>query len=230
MVKIKSILQKLRREWIKLRVQPIRVFCLHHVCERFDATTMNVSDWMELSVFKEKIVQLRKQGYKFISLTDAHNKLKKNYIRFHKYAVLAFDDGYSSLKEILPWLETQKIPVVLFINAKYLDGESYRKNSNERYLTKNELFALNHSFIEIGSHGYEHSDATKMDKEEFLLHIVQNIDVLQTHPCYIPFHAYTWGQHTNMTNSILQFKHIIPVYIDGMKNYNNISVIHREIL
>ena len=215
---------------MKIRLQPIRVFCLHHVCERLDATAMNVSDWMELSVFKEKIVRLQKQGYNFISLTDAHYKLKKNYIRFHKYAVLAFDDGYSSLKEILPWLEMHKIPVVLFINAKYLDGESYRKNSNERYLTRNELFALNHSFIEIGSHGYEHTDASKMKKEDFVIHIEKNIEILQSHLCYVPFHAYTWGRHNELTDKILHTKRIIPVYVDGMKNYNATDVIHRELL
>lgn len=230
MVKTKSIFAKLKRKWIKLRLQPIRVFCLHHVCERFDATAMNVSDWMELSVFKEKIVRLQKQRYKFISLTDAHHKLKKDCIRFHKYAVLAFDDGYSSLKEILPWLKSQKIPVVLFVNGRYLDGKTYRKNPNERYLTKNELFALNHSFIEIGSHGYEHTDASMMNKDEFLILIEKNVEVLHTHPCYIPFHAYTWGRHTDMTDGILQSKHIIPVYIDGMKNYNKPSIIHRELL
>ncbi len=215
---------------MKLRLQPIRVFCLHHVCKKFDVEAMNVGDWMELSTFQDKVDDLRNQGYQFISLSDAYQHIKTDYIRFRKYAVLAFDDGYSSLKEILPWLESQKIPVVLFVNGRYLDGKTYRKNPNEKYFTYDELFALNHPFIELGSHGYEHTDASIMNKDEFLIHIEKNVEVLHTHPCYIPFHAYTWGRHTKVTDKVLHEKMITPVYVDGMKNYNGTDVIHRELL
>ena len=223
------IIQKVVRKWMKIRLQPIRVFCLHHVCKQFDADSMNTGDWMELSEFQDKIRNLQSQGYQFISLSKACHHIKKDYLRYRKYAVLAFDDGYLSLNEVLPWLKTQKIPAVLFINAKYLDGKSYRKNPNEKYLTYNDLFALNHAFIEIGSHGFEHTDASIMSKEEFAMHIENNVEILHTHPCYIPFHAYTWGRHNDMTDKMLKSKHIIPVYIDGMKNYNQL-IIHRELL
>ena len=111
-----------------MRLQPIRVFCLHHVCEQFDADAMYACDWMALDEFKQKIIALRRQGYQFISLTDAYEYLKKDWFRRKKYAVLTFDDGYKSLKEVLPWLEKQKIPATLFINGKYLDDDDkYRK-------------------------------------------------------------------------------------------------------
>ena len=112
-------LQKLQRKWMKLRLQPIRVFCLHHACEQFDAEAMYPCDWMALDELKQKIIALRNQGYQFISLTKAYHHLKKDYFRRKKYAVLTFDDGYKSLKEVLPWLEEQKIPATLFINGKY---------------------------------------------------------------------------------------------------------------
>ena len=229
-MKFSIFIQKVKRKWIKLRLQPIRVFCFHHVCKQFDVDAMNDGDWMELSVFQDKVNELINQGYHFISLSDAYQHMKKDYIRLCKYAILAFDDGYSSLKEILPWLDSQKIPVILFVNGKYLDGKSYRNSPKEKYLTQKELFALNHSLIEIGSHGYEHVDATQMNKEEFLIHIEKNIEVLQPHPCYVPFHAYTWGRHTEYTDEVLHRKMITPVYVDGMKNYNATSVIHREVL
>ena len=230
MVKISTIFQKVKRKWMQLCLKPIRVYCLHHVCEKFDSDSMNYSDWMPLDEFKDKIMQLQNEGVQFISLSLAYNKLTHNYFRFKKYSVIAFDDGYASLKEVLPWLEEQKVPTVLFINGKYLDGKSYRQKSNEQYMTQEELFALNKDLIEIGSHGYEHTDATKMNNNEFLMHIEQNIVSLQTHPRYVAFHAYTWGRHTEITDSILQAKGIIPVYIDGMKNYCNTHIIHRELL
>ena len=227
---ITSLIKKVRNKWKKIRMRPIRVYCLHHVCEQFDVDSMNIGDWMPLEEFKKKITQLQNEGVQFISLSQAYNKLIHNYFRFKKYSVIAFDDGYASLKEVLPWLEEQQIPAVLFINSKYLDGKSYRRNANEQYLTKEELFALNNDLIEVGSHGYEHMDASIMCKDEFILHIEKNIEILQAHPRYVPFHAYTWGRHTEVTDNILQSNRIIPVYIDGMKNYNDIYIIHRELI
>ena len=230
MSKIIHIWNKICRKWQKIRLQPIRVFCLHHVCEQFDADAMYACDWMALDAFKQKIYALRSQGYQFISLTAAYEYLKKDWIRSKKYAVMTFDDGYRSLQEILPWLEEQQIPATLFINGKYLDGKSYRNNANEKYLMHDELFSLSSPFIEIGSHGYEHIDASKMDDEDFRKHIDLNIEILQSHPRYVSFHAYTWGLHTTETNDILKSLRIIPVYINGMKNYNEIKSIHRELL
>ena len=227
---VSVFIRKVFREFLKLRLQPIRIFCLHHVCENFDADVMFACDWMALSVFKQKINNLRDQGYQFISLAEVYNHLKNDWFRRKKYAVLTFDDGYKSLHEVLPWLEEQQIPATLFVNGKYLDGVSYRKNANEKYLTHNELFSFSSPFIEIGSHGYEHIDASKIDNENFRKHIDLNLEILQNHPCYVPFHAYTWGRYTNETNDILKAIHLIPVYVDGMKNYNEINYIHREML
>lgn len=228
---IVKIWTKIRRRWMKIRLQPIRVFCLHHVCEQFDAESMYPCDWMELSEFKQKIKDLYNQGYQFISLTDAYNHLKKDYYRRKKYAVLTFDDGYKSLLEILPWLEEQNIPATLFINGKYLDGKSFRDKDTERYLTKHDLFSsssLSSSLIEIGSHGWEHTDAARMNIEMFILNINENVSLLKKHPRYVPFHAYTWGRHNTQTDNHLHSIQIIPVFMDGLKNYCELNIIHRE--
>ena len=227
---MKELVNKIRRKWMKLRLQPIYVFCFHHVCETFDAASMNQRDWMQIDEFKQKVLKMQQDGVEFISLKEAYNKITNDKFRNRKYAVLTFDDGYASLKEILPWLEEQQISVTLFINGKYLDGTSYRKNPKEKYLTKEELFALTSPLIEIGSHGWEHTDASKISTEEFIQSIAQNVELLQTHPRFIPFHAYTWGIHNEMTDILLQSKNIIPVYMDGMKNYREQQVIHRELL
>lgn len=221
---------KIKRKWTKLRLQPIRVFCLHHVCKTFDAESMNQGDWMLIDEFKQKVQTLQQNGVEFISLTEAYNHICKDYVRCKKYAVLAFDDGYVSLKEILPWLEEQQIPATLFINGKYLDGKSYRKNPKEKYLTKEELFALTSPLIEIGNHGWEHTRVTDMTEGEFIESVARNIDLLQKHPNYIPFWAYTYGAHSGKTDDYLRARHMLLVYIDGQKNYNEKQVTHRELL
>ena len=225
-----SLLKKIRRYWIKIRLQPIRIFCLHHVCEHFDLASMYPCDWMELGEFKLKIKDLDNQGYQFISLTDAYHHLKKNYFRRKKYAVLTFDDGYKSLLEVLPWLGEQNIPATLFINGKYLDGASYQETPKEQYLTYDELFALNSPLIEIGHHGWEHTDATKMTEEELRESVHKNIEILSSHPRYIPFWAYTWGHHTDVLDCYLRHKNIIPLLITGGKNHKFKGCIDRELL
>lgn len=218
------------KKLIKLRLQPIRVFCLHHVCAEFNAESMNACDWMQIDEFKSKVMTLQQNGVEFISLSKAYKHICYDHIRSKNYAVLTFDDGYASLKEILPWLENQKIPATLFINGKYLDGKSYRKNSKEKYLTKEELFAMASPLIEIGNHGWEHNRVTDMADDELEMSVGQNVGLLSNHPNYIPFWAYTYGAHSDKTDDYLHHQGLVPIYIDGMKNYNDSEVIHRELL
>lgn len=225
-----DLVHRIKRKWMKIRLQPIRVYCLHHVCAVFDVESMNACDWMQIDEFKSKVQAMQLDGVEFILLTDAYSHISKDWFRCRKYAILAFDDGYASLKEILPWLEEQRIPATLFINGNYLDGKSYRKSQKEKYLAHDELFTLTSPLIEIGSHGWEHIRATDQTENEFDGSIEMNIKLLSKHPRYIPFHAYTYGAHSEWTDAVLQKYALLPVFVDGVKNYNDKSVIHRELL
>ncbi len=227
---ISEFIEKIKRKWMKLRLQPIRVFCLHHVCEQFDAEAMFPCDWMALDEFKKKIIALRNQWYQFISLTDAYEHLKNDWFRRKKYAVLTFDDGYKSLNEVLPWLEEQKIPATLFINGKYLDGKSYRETPKEQYLTYDELFSLTNPLIEIGHHGWEHTAANEMSCEELKKSIQKNVEILSAHPRYIPFWAYTYGIHNKNSDAIITHANLIPILVAGNKNYQWKGNIDRELM
>lgn len=215
---------------MKIRLQPIRVYCMHHVCAEYDADSMNRGDWMQIDEFKHKVQALQKSGVEFISLKEAYRHICEDKVRCKKYAVLAFDDGCASLNEIFPWLEEQQIPSTLFINGKYLDGKSYRKNPKERYLTKEELWALTSPLIEIGNHGWEHNKVTEMTNAEFAESVALNVNEIHNHPNYIPFWAYTYGNHTQASDEYLRAQSIVPVYIDGKQNYSNSSVVHRELI
>lgn len=227
-----NLIHKIKRRWTKIRLQPIRVFCLHHVCAKYDPESMNACDWMQIDEFKAKVIAIQQDGVEFISLMEAYQHICKDWVRCKKYAVLTFDDGYASLKEILPWLNEQHIPTTLFINGKYLDGKSYRKNPKEKYLTNEELDQLSKQYplFTIGSHGWEHIHATDMTNDEFVVSAEKNVALLSSHPHYIPFWAYTYGNHTQFTDTYLRHLNIVPIYIDGMKNYNEAKVIHRELL
>lgn len=227
---ISEFIKKIQRKWMKIRLQPIRVFCLHHVCEQFDADAMYACDWMAFGEFKKKIDTMRNQGYEFISLIEAYKLLQNDYIRRKKYAVLTFDDGYKSLLEILPWLEEQQIPCALFINGKYLDGKSYRETPKEQYLNYDELFTLTSPLIEIGHHGWEHTAADTMTDDELMESLFKNEKILYPHPRYIPFWAYTYGRHTDNSDVILSNNGLVLVKVVGNKNYKWTGAFLRELM
>lgn len=227
---MENYIDRIRRRWIKLRLQPIRVYCVHHVSAILDSESMAASDWMQIDEFKSRVFAMQLKGVEFISMTEAYRHICGDSLRCKKYAVLSFDDGYASLKEILPWLEEQHIHATLFINGKYLDGKSYRNNPNEKYLTEEELFALTSPYIEIGSHGWEHVDASMQTIELFEDSFKKSEELLKSHPRYVPFYAYAYGQHTSKEDQFLRSMGKVPVLVDGQVNYNEIDYIHRESL
>jgi peptidoglycan/xylan/chitin deacetylase (PgdA/CDA1 family) len=204
----------------KFLLCPIEVFVFHAVCDRYDEKLNQRADWTSTDEFKTNILAL-KDKYHFISLDEAFQKLRRDLIRTINYAVLTCDDGFASVMDILPFLEKQQIPVTLFVNPKYLDGVSKREGytDNPRYILKEDLWNLKSPLITIGMHGYEHNDATRMTKEEFFDSVERCKKILESHPRYIPYYAYTWGNYSPMTQQVLIEKEVIPVFTDGESNY-----------
>lgn len=240
-----KVMNQIWRMWMKLRLQPIRVFCFHQVSDEYNPLTMWECDWTQTELFKRNIQNLKERGYTFISLTDAQKKLKYDWFRHKKYAVLTADDGYKSLLNILPWLEEQRIPVTLFVNTKYLDGKSWSAINEEQamrakpdvdmledvcpdlYMSKEELFSLTSSMITVGMHGHKHLDGTIQTVNEFRTNVEQCRDILAEHPRYVPFFAYTWGKHNNETDGVLKEMGLVPVLVNGTKNYSYKGYIDR---
>ena len=216
---------------MKLRLQPIHVFCFHQVSNFFDASTMYPSDWTQIEQFEKNILRLKEQ-YEFISLDEASQKLKHDIYRTKKYAVLTADDGWASLKNILSWLAEQQIPITLFVNPAYLRGEETREDGMNGLLKWDELNEIlaQYSNISIASHGWNHKLVKDMDSEEFLYKMLDSHQYLSQRPEYIPFYAYPCGMHSNATDNTLEEQNIVPVYMDGNKNYRYDGGIHRELL
>ena len=231
-MRLTDIYRKVLNRWKKFRLQPIRVFCFHQVSDTFDESYMERIDWLETDVFKQRIEALRQEGYVFLSLPEAHEKLKHNLIRCKKYAVLTADDGWATLKNVLPWLNEQHIPVTLFLNPAYLDGKHYRDKMIEKYLSQIEVESLYEKYplVTIGSHGWEHIDATKQTAEDFSKSVEQSVSYFQNYPNFINYYAYTWGNYNSMTNKILSEMKIIPLRMNGERNYNLSTHINRELL
>ena len=227
-----ELLDKIRRKWAKMRLQPIRVFCFHHVSDTFDESTMEKCDWLSTSDFKQRIDTLREQGYTFISLTEAHTKILTDIFRCHRYAVLTADDGWASLKNVLPWLNEQQIPITLFLNPAYLDGKHFREKETEKYLTEEDVKHLYEQYplVTVGMHGWEHANAREQTEQEFKESVRKSQEYLGKMPNFIPYFAYAWGRRNAMTNRFLMENRITPLTVKGGVNYNDGTILDRELL
>lgn len=242
--RFKHIIRKINHRLIKLRLQPIRVFCFHEVSDNYADES---PDWMPLNTLKQRLLDLQQAGYEFISTEMAYKHIKCDCFRTKKYAVLTADDGLRCQLDLLPWLFEHHIPITMFLNPNSLElngcGKPYRNwyhintpqqdkaLAGQLYMSRVEWAQLDNAFISFGSHGVKHDEsATEMDICKFERDVQESKYYLSNHPRFVPFYAYTYGAYNIMTNSILKQADMIPVLSDGQRNYNDASCIHREIL
>lgn len=236
-----EIMDRIARKFIKLRLQPIRVFCIHNVSDCFDADSMWPCDWIQTEVFKRTLLDLQNK-YTFISLMEAQRHLRRDIIRSMKCAVLTADDGFSSLKNIMPWLEERQIPITLFINPIVWDGKTVGQNLNplpvstenngakDVYMLTKDLKAFQSPLVTFGYHGYEHIDESVETYETFVANFEKCRKAMESLDNVIPFYAHTYGRTTKQNDEYLIKQMITPVYVNGGKNYNQWKKIDRELL
>ena len=238
------ILDIIHRTIMQLRFRPIRVFVFHFVSDVYDPLLCGEGDWTQTEQFKQNILSLQKR-YQFISLSEACDKLKHDSFRFKDYAVLTCDDGLQNQTALLPWLEEHKIPLTLFVNTRFMEGDILKPISVERlnkiapdadvkaiakrtYLSKKQIFALTSPLIEIGLHGHEHLNATLTPENIFEQDCEKEISILQSHPRYIAAYAYPWGMSNSSSFQYLLSQDIVPLVIYPKINDTWQRVICRE--
>lgn len=185
---------------------------------------------MQTELFKKRILTLKKK-YTFISLEEAYTHIANDRLRINNFAVLTSDDGWASLKNILPWLAEEKIPITLFLNPLYMDGLHFQSRDSEKFLTKEEVADLVERykpFITVASHGWSHEDCLKMPMESFADSVCKSEEYLKDMKGIVPFYAFTFGRHTIKQLEFLKQQSLVPVLMDGMVNYDDASCIHRE--
>ena len=243
-MKIKNIVLKLNRRILHLRLRPVRVFCFHGVVGE---TNDNNPDSIPTSFLMETIHQLLNSGYKFISLKEAHAHIKNDKIRMKKYAVLTADDGLKSQLDVLAWLEENGVPITLSLNVLSLDNKTcglpYRKwfhiedkdtekrYAQQLYISESELNGIKSDLVTFALHGVNHDEpSTEISLDDFRRDVEACIQKFASSKHYVPFYAYKYGKHNRNTDAILRQYNLTPILVDGEKNYNDSSCIHRESL
>jgi len=226
---ITKILRKTERIYNKLLLAPIEVFVFHSVSDTYDPSSCLKQDWSSTAAFQQKILEL-KQQYTFISLPEATSRLQSENLRRKHYAVLTSDDGFKTVLTVLPFLTEQNIPITLFLNPQYLDGTTIRPDyaPQPQYLTHDDLAQITSPLVTIGMHGYQHLDCAAQTPSDFRQNVAACIDALGSHPRYIPYFAYPWGNHTPSTQQTLRDMRITPVLCDGRSNHRYSDGISRR--
>lgn len=225
-----SFYQRIKRGLLRLRLHPIRVFVFHQVSDVFEPDTMWDCDWTETETFKRSISALTKK-YTFLSLAEVKEHLANDRFRFKDYAALTADDGWASLKNILPWLVGQKIPVTLFLNPSCLDGKHWNSRETDKLLTGEEVVRVveqGEPYITIASHGWTHKNSKTMSLEVFEDSVRKSEEVLDRLPGHVPFYAFVSGRHTPAQVDFLRSRPLTPVFVDGRDNVNDPMSIHRH--
>lgn len=234
------MVNRIRRKINKLRFQPIRVFCIHNVSDSFDADSMWPCDWIQTEKFKQTVLELQKR-YSFISLVEAQNHLLKDWFRFHRYAVMTADDGFSSMKTIIPWLEKRNIPITLFINPIVWDGKTVGQNlrslpvnnnvdsGKEIYLQFEDLKNLQSPLVTFGYHGYDHIDEGIESFEAFVSNFEKCKQAMNFLGNVVPFYAHTYGRTKKENDIFLANCGMTPIYINGGHNYTLERYLDREL-
>lgn len=237
---LERLFRKIRSFWLR----PIDVFVFHKVGKEYQPFYGGIGDWTEIGLFKKNMDRLQKR-YIFVSLEEAYLHLQKDILRFKRYAALTTDDGYQSVMDVLPWLESRGIPVTVFLSVKYLDGESYdpwfdkcwvgisdeKKKAlvNGMYIQKKHLDSeeLCSDNVALSIHGYGHDDVSIFGLNDFEFYVDKCLASLKSHPRFASFYAYTWGRHSIITDKVLREKKIVPVLCDGLHNWRFNGVLHR---
>lgn len=105
------------------RKKPITILVWHQIGKNFIDGFNNNKDWTSLEDFESSINYLLQKKFVFISLKEACDILASARVRRHKYVVITIDDGYSTVKETIQFLENLNIPATFFINTAYLKGD-----------------------------------------------------------------------------------------------------------
>ena len=239
-------MSKIRRKIQKMMLHPIRVYVVHNVSAAYSTKQGPKEDWMSVEDFRHTITELKKWST-IISIEEAVQHLKNDWIRLKDYVVLTADDGYQTVYGQLPWLIENEVPITLLINPKYLDGKSCSAHLWEyvhaqhpeikveefvkgRYMTSKELSSITSPFVTIGSHGYEHTDNGEMSEDEFRAYMEKAIKEIEKYHAFAPYHAYPWGKYSETSDRVLKEMGIIPLRADGWYNVEDSNQLHREYL
>ena len=113
---------------------------------------------------------LRENGWSVIDVTTFLAGLKAPDSLPTRAALLTFDDGYRSIREVaLPWLRRFGYPAVLFVPTDYIgrcNAFDHGTEPEEAICDWDDLREMKRSGVSIQSHGASHRPLSQLDSDE----------------------------------------------------------------
>lgn len=165
----------------------------HHITDAH--IHINDSCQHRIAEFRNTIVNLKSQGYSFVSIKDALNYIAHKSTT--KFALVTFDDvPYNVYENAYPILKELNIPFALFITTSYLDDRNYLDREVLIVLDKDPLCT-------IGAHTITHPSLRHCkDSYSELLESKKVLENLLGHS--IEYMAYPYGRQSSISHRIMK--------------------------
>jgi peptidoglycan/xylan/chitin deacetylase (PgdA/CDA1 family) len=184
---------------------PVVILFYHRVAEAAD-NPWTVSHRM----FIRQLSWLR-SNFELVSLAEAHRRIRRG-ANHQRCVSITFDDGYAdNCTYALPLLVEERIPFTYFVTLhNVLSGEPFAHDliwgKPCAPNTLAQICALAEAGVEIGSHGFSHTDLGAIDNQRVLNYeLLDSRDVLQRlvgRP--VRYFAFPFGQPNNMSPRALR--------------------------
>lgn len=134
--------------------------------------------YVSSKTFCEQLSLLSAEGWHVIDKTTMLRGLSEPEILPDRVAVLTFDDGYRSMREVAqPLLKQFGCPAVLFVPTAFvgrLNEFDLGNEPDEPICDWDDLRALSASRVAIQSHGVSHRHFSELDEDELVREIVES--------------------------------------------------------
>ncbi|UCD77073.1 MAG: polysaccharide deacetylase family protein [Desulfobacterales bacterium] len=158
---------------------------------------------LDINAFLYQLRWLDRMGVRFISMNHFMAWLQGKKPIPKRAAVLTFDDALVSISEnVFAHLKQQAIPITIFVIAGLIGRESHfskrPSGPKRRHLDLEQLKTLlKTGLVEVGAHGYNHRDLTRLKGDELWQELRPPKDLLEESlNVEVPYFAYPWGGTT----------------------------------
>lgn len=212
----------------KQKLVPFGILAYHHIGPDIKG---NYNRWCVYpEIFFQQIKDLKKAGYRFITLAEAVEKFQTSSsttIPFQKTLVLTFDDGYRDFYTVAyPFLKANQIPATLFVITQDI---GHTGNVTWEMIQEMQMSG----WVEIGSHTVHHRNLSKISEKDIRFEIFNSKKILEEKlGIKIKTIAYPYGISSPMAIRVAQeagYQGAVRVLAGKKPNSENMFVWRRMI-